>query len=176
MRDLFKRLFFVKKNFCRPCFNARSCGKCGAVNQAGDAAACPECLVERASLGAAQTRLAMWCLPCTSHEQRASELCEVCWQKKVKLDEALGSKCHHCGKPDSVTARVFQCDEHDCQTRMRFCVKCISIGETANKVQCKSCWHAAGDICIRCGINARRSLHCLRCCRVCVSIFFLPEM
>ena len=36
----------VKKKFCRPCFNARSCGRCGAMNQGSGAAARPECLFD----------------------------------------------------------------------------------------------------------------------------------
>ena len=68
----------VQKDICRPCFRARSCDKCGAVNRHKQALACSACFGTRKGLGSDTPRLALWCNSCTSPEERATRLCSVC--------------------------------------------------------------------------------------------------
>jgi hypothetical protein len=72
----------VKKQFCQPCYNARKCKKCDAVNQDKNAAHCMNCFKTREALGATQSRLAMWCPACTEPVHLSSGLCEACFSKK----------------------------------------------------------------------------------------------
>ena len=76
--------------FCKPCTKARSCKVCSAVNVDRNAATCSMCFQRRASMGATQAALTLWCESCTTLEQRAAQLCDECFKH-------VPSKCHHCG-------------------------------------------------------------------------------
>ena len=78
-------------NLCKPCMRARSCESCAASNLAKSSAICSRCHAFRASLGAAQSRLAMWCVTCTSAVERATALCRSCYT-------SLSGACYHCEK------------------------------------------------------------------------------
>ena len=102
-----------------------------------------------------------------------SILCEECFEKKNKIDRTLPKKCQHCDKSDDLVDKCFVCPESDCKARMRFCRACISIGSMAKAAKCKSCWHAADDICIHCGLQkAQHALKFLRSCKSCAASFF----
>ena len=121
----------VHKLFCKPCFRARSCEKCGAVNREEVAVQCWACLGSREALGATQRRLAMWCSACFDPGQLLLGLCEACSHRR--------EKCHLCDEPETLFDKVLVCAEPGCAARIWFCTKCISMVAAAPKVQCKSC-------------------------------------
>ena len=65
----------TQAGYCRPCARARSCEGCGEVNIDSNARICVGCSSNREAMGAKQDRLAMWCLTCTSTQERMSALC-----------------------------------------------------------------------------------------------------
>ena len=100
----------VHKLFCKPCFRARSCEKCGAVNREEVAVQCWACLGSREALGATQRRLAMWCSACFDPGQLLLGLCEACSHRR--------EKCHQCDEPETLFDKVLVCAEPGCAARM----------------------------------------------------------
>ena len=123
---------------CRPCMRARSCESCSKVNVAVEASFCPTCELQREKLGATRQRLAMWCTDCFSTQQLASGKCRACFSHIVK--------CHHCNKQDVDLSKPFSCSESDCASVFYMCATCLPYFQGREKVQCKSCWHASGDL------------------------------
>ncbi len=66
--------------FCRPCVRARSCDVCRVVSTNVFANPCTSCNKRRGKLGATQNMLALWCLTCTTVDERASSLCRRCYK------------------------------------------------------------------------------------------------
>ncbi len=156
----------TQTGLCRPCVRARACDVCGAYNLDRDAHVCLDCCDHREKLGAVQPRLAMWCVDCTSASERSAQLCRPCFGR------ARG-RCHHCTKVQELEHKVFHCAESACGCRMRFCAQCARVLGRPQKVLCKACWHAGGDICILCQTRpARHDLNYFRCCRPCATVFF----
>ena len=151
---------------CRPCMRARSCESCSKVNVAVEASFCPTCQLQREKLGATRQRLAMWCTECFSTAQLASGKCLQCFSYK----------CHHCNKHDVDLNTTFRCSESGCASAFNMCATCLPYFQGREKVQCKSCWHASGDLCMGCSRQkARRHLDKFRFCKLCIDATFCAE-
>ena len=68
----------LSQGFCKPCIAARACDTCGEVNTVRSAMLCTNCGTQRQALGAVGARLALWCLICTSADDRESGHCRKC--------------------------------------------------------------------------------------------------
>ena len=157
----------VQQDLCRPCYRSRKCDSCGAVNRAMDAGLCLKCFQTRRGLGSAQARLVVWCTICYSAADRASMLCSVC------LRSGPPRICHHCGTDEHVLEDVFRCSTLECDMRIRFCANCVCLGRAATMVQCKTCWHATGKLCMVCQAQpGRNALKWLRYCQACAKDVF----
>ena len=153
---------------CRPCMRARSCESCSKVNVVVEASFCPTCELQREKLGATRQRLAMWCTDCFSTQQLASGKCRACFSHIVK--------CHHCNKQDVDLSKPFRCSESDCASVFYMCATCLPYFQGRENVQCKSCWHASGDLCMGCsGQKAQRNLNKFRFCKLCIEATFCAE-
>ncbi len=148
-----------QNDVCSPCFLARSCDGCSAVNLNASAPCCTHCPELREKLGAAQPRLVLWCASCSSASELSAAMCRPCLRR-------LSGRCHHCEKSVQCLPQTFHCHTNGCARVMRFCMQCASAFGKTDKVLCKSCWHEEGDICIRCrGNAAQRYLPCYRSCK-----------
>ena len=134
----------VQRDLCRPCFRSRKCQRCGDVNRVADAPLCWRCLERRRALGSEQGRLVVWCTICFSDADRNSMLCLVC------LRSGPPRLCHHCGADEAVIDEIFRCTTLQCHAQLRFCNKCAVLVQDLATIQCKTCWHANGDLCVAC--------------------------
>ena len=110
------------------------------VNVEPSSKSCTSCEDVRMRLGATRNRLAMWCSACYSKDQRASQKCFQCYQ----------CKCNHCGKSDVEFCKKFKCSEGDCGVSFSLCVTCFPYLSGREVLQCKSCWHKGGLLCMLC--------------------------
>ena len=63
-----------------------------------------------------------------------------------------------------------RCTQPDCNGKFHLCSMCcvLATATAKQRLLCKKCWHANGDICAYCNVNkARRMTHFLRACRPC---------
>ena len=139
----------VANRMCRPCHRARSCDTCNAVNLDAAAQICEHCSESQQLQGSSQGRLAIWCSACASPDQLAAGLCKMCFDKQSRLDG-----CHHCRAAVDFSSHMITCAEPGCGVRMRFCRRCAAAFSKTPAMQCKSCWHANGDMCISCQSHA----------------------
>ena len=121
----------TRNGFCKPCISARSCETCSAVNTDKDAVSCVECCNVRERLGATQTRLALWCVSCTSVSDRDARMCRGCLRH-------LTGTCHHCRTRQQLLSTTHHCADSDCGTSVRFCAQCAGAVVTSARVQCKT--------------------------------------
>ena len=99
--------------FCKPCTRARSCATCSAVNKDRAAPACFRCNARRKRLGVAQDVLALWCIACTTVEERACGMCRACY------DDSRREACHHCGERENMQLEDHRCAESSCKATFR---------------------------------------------------------
>ena len=153
--------------FCKACTRARSCQTCGEVNRASSAETCVACAPRRDEPGATRPRLALWCPTCSSEQERASGRCGACYKK------ALAFVCHHCSGKRCVLEQEHRCAEVSCRISFRLCDYCGLLLLGRRKLQCKTCWHSNGDLCVFCGAQkAQHNLNKFRSCDSCFSKFF----
>jgi hypothetical protein len=133
------------------------------VNDRKNAKPCLLCATLRASLGAAQPRLALWCHTCASEADRLEQLCRTC------LARARESQCSHCQKKGVELIAKEICAESECSARIHLCHACVPITRGERRVQCGTCWSAAGEICIFCSTHpAQHHLKKYRGCKLCI--------
>ena len=126
----------LKVGVCKRCWGAgRICSVCGDINRDARAATCPHCETRRQGLGATHARLIVWCKICTTARERSRNACFECI-------EIVPSACHHCGGKGSLDHRVYSCSEKRCRSSVRFCLTCVFLVRSVDKVLCKSCWRA----------------------------------
>ena len=102
--------------FCRPCRRARSCSECGAVNVKKTATVCSNCKDLRANLGAVQSRLALWCLVCTSASDRSLGLCKQCLDDRREQERSIQEgQCDHCKRVGMGLPHELRCSESSCR-------------------------------------------------------------
>ena len=161
-----KHCVFCKKagemyrwGFCKPCLRARSCDVCSAVNTNTVAAICSHWEKSRAKLGAAQSRLALWCQQCTCEDDRMSQLCGQC----LRLHRE--GYCTHCGACNVELPYQFKSAEDNCRAVLSLCAQCVALTRGQEKMQCGSCWSSNGEMCIFC--RSRKAQHDLDKYRAC---------
>ena len=153
-----------KQGVCKPCRCAgRICSLCGDINKDAQAAICPHCKGRRQGLGATRARLSVWCKICTTDEDRSRNVCFEC----IKI---VPSACHHCGGKGSLDDRVYSCSEKRCRSSVRFCLTCVFLVRSEDKLLCKTCWRASGRLCVYCNVGRGRDyLKSLRSCHDCTT-------
>lgn len=154
---------------CKPCYRAWKCNDCSAVNPQLCAVICGGCSGAREKLGAAQRRLALWCIYCTVLLLRnGKRICAAC----VSMLSA-GSAISASSRASWIlkSRQVFHCAEAMCDQKMRFCRRCAAMVASPGPVLCKTCWHAEGNMRVRCRRPAQNKLNCYRLCRPCLPQF-----
>ncbi len=126
--------------FCRPCRRARSCSECGAVNVKKTAKVCCNCKDLRANLGAVQSRLALWCLVCTSASDRSLGLCKQCLDDRREQERSIQEgQCDHCKRVGMGLPHELRCSESSCRITIHLCGQCVALTRGQEKMQCGFC-------------------------------------
>ena len=149
----------LTRGICKPCTRARGCSICKDVNRDPTALVCAGCRDDRMRSGAKYGKLVLWCPKCTTHAERESGRCADCFKLAQKRF------CDQCGTSERLIATDFYCSETACRTKVHYCASCVALTYGAACIQCKTCWVAAGKLCIRCNIRTARNTK--RCCDAC---------
>ena len=72
--------------------------------------------------------------------------------------------------------KEFKCSESSCAMVFSLCVGCFPYFRGRGQLQCKSCWHACGDLCIGCSSQkGQHNLAKFRFCKKCIDGTFCRE-
>ena len=149
----------LERSLCRPCLHSRTCSDCHGLNLALDASRCGNCEGFRKSLGAVQSRLALWCLSCSTADERKHGLCRPCLT-------VSSTTCDHCASNATGTTSKHKCSASDCSVSFSLCRKCCMVFSSSDQLLCNHCWREKGMICVSCGFKARHNTDCYRRCLV----------
>ena len=157
-----------KSGVCKVCTRVRKCEVCGTLNEERDAKVCDNCPLLSGPLKVAHARLALWCRQCTTATERSEELCHICSKRSI-------GECHHCGENAHLCEKQYACDDVTCKKKFRLCEACTAAFQGVDCLQCKECWFAQGNLCVRCQRTAQRKQAHYRSCKRCMAAFFCVE-
>ena len=141
------------------------CTECHELNLNVEAARCKNCAGLRKSLGAVQSRLALWCTTCSTADERMHELCRECFN-------ASRSSCGHCSLNATGSTFEYTCTASNCSVSFRLCLQCRAVFSSSDHMLCQHCWHQKGMMCVSCGSKAQHLSISYRRCRPCQNNFF----
>ena len=128
---------------------------------------CKDCGGNRVNLGAPQGRLALWCLACEASIDVSFRKCRPSSEKNREL------RCSFCHPTGVDMLPALKCAGKAGGSIVHLCVGCVALTRGEQRVQCTSCWHAEGELCVHClSRRGQQHLDKYRSCKECIRVKF----